>query len=135
MLFWILLVVGVLSIVGACHFDKYSYSDAGPIVCIALSVITLFTVIIFSIFFISVQCDEQAAYAKNVATYESLVYQAENNIYDNDNDIGKEALMNEITNWNANLAYNREMMDNFWVGFLYYNFWDQLQPISLDLIQ
>ena len=135
MLFWILLAVGIISIVGACHLSSHTYSDVGPVACFSVGVLALITVFILGIFFIGVQCDEQAAYAERVATYESLIYQAENNIYDNDNDIGKSPLVSKITQWNTDLAYNRIMSDNFWVGFLYYDFWDQLEPIPIDIIQ
>ena len=38
--------------------------------------------------------------AKKQQRYNSLVYQLENNLYDNDNDLGKKELYNEVREWN-----------------------------------
>lgn len=46
-----------------------------------------------------------ASIAKWETQYESLTYQLENNLYDND--IGKKELMDEIREWNGNLAYHK----------------------------
>ena len=76
-----------------------------------------------------------AEVAKNQQRYESLVYQAENNLYDNDNDLGKKELVNQIQKWNEDLAHHKEIQDNFWVGFMYPNIYDQFEFIPLELVK
>ena len=65
---------------------------------------------------------------------ESLVYQAQMNLYDNDNDLGKKEMVDQITEWNASLEENKKLQRNFWVGCFVPNIYDQFEPIPLDII-
>ena len=62
---------------------------------------------------------------------EALVYQLENDIYDNDNDLGKKELYSEITEYNCEIAEGKIMQDNIWVYNLYPNIYDDLELIEL----
>lgn len=72
-----------------------------------------------------------ASIASWEAQYESLTYQLDNCLYDNDNDIGKKELMNQIQDWNTDLAYRKTIQRNFWVGIYYPNVYDEFEFINL----
>lgn len=86
------------------------------------SVILLFTN------YVSVDAD----FAKYTERYNSLVYQYENNLYDNDNDVGLRDLLADIEYWNCDLAERQTMSHNFWIGIYYPNIYDQFKFIELN---
>ena len=96
------------------------------ILCVCLLVAVAITSVVAII--------EHLAAAGNAASYqkryESLIYQMENNLYDNDNDIGKRDLYEDIEAWNTDLAYRKRMQRDFWLGVFYPNVYDQFEFIA-----
>lgn len=64
--------------------------------------------------------------------YESLVYQYENDLYENDNNVGKKELMQEIQEWNEDLANGKTYQRDFWVGIFVPNVYDEFDFIEVD---
>ena len=60
----------------------------------------------------------------------ALVYQLENDLYDNDNDLGKKELYSEITEYNCDVAEGKINQNNIWVYNLYCNVYDELELIE-----
>ena len=60
----------------------------------------------------------------------ALVYQLENDIYDNDNDLGKKELYSEITEYNCDVAEGKIKQDNIWVYNIYPDVYDELELIE-----
>ena len=136
MLFWlfvIALIMGIACIVlGAWMYSNTKYDtnwlkQLGWVVAVIAAV----AIAISGIVMICSYVDVDAKIAENNKRYESLVYQLENNLYDNDNDLGKKELYNEIREWNEDLAYYQNVQDNFWVGIFYPNVFDQFEFIEL----
>lgn len=69
--------------------------------------------------------------AKNQQQYNSLVYQLEHNLYDNDNDLGKKELYDQIQDWNEDLAEGKALQRDIWVGAFYPNIYDEFDFIEL----
>lgn len=86
------------------------------VAAVCMLVIGIFLLVISAIIFANSYIGVDASVAKWETQYESLTYQLENNLYDNDNDIGKKELMDEIREWwNGDLAYHKKIQRNFWV--------------------
>lgn len=62
---------------------------------------------------------------------EMLEYQYINNVYDNDNDLGKRDLYEDIQEYNETLAYNKQIQNDFWIGIFVPNIYDELEFIEL----
>ena len=129
MLFW-LVVLSIVVFLGLAVYMEKRFGDySGPFFVI---VIIGFIVAIIMLIVIIVENTNVDAYvAENQMRYEMLVYQYENNLYDNDNDLGKRDLMEDIQEWNEDLAYHRKAQDDFWVGIFHPNVYDQFEFIEL----
>ena len=135
MLFWlfvIALVVGVICAVVGWLMYEYTSFDTDWLrgTGIAIIVVAAFAIIFSGIFMLDSYGDVEAKIALNNEKYKSLTYQLENNLYDNDNDLGKKELYNEVREWNEDLAYYQNMQNNFWLGIFYPDVFDQFEFIE-----
>lgn len=128
MLFFIFIALFAISVLAVIYTDEMSGWHLLATIAVALTLIAL---LISTIGLASVYIGADAFVAKWETQYESLTYQLENNLYDNDNDIGKKELMDEIHEWNGNLAYCKKIQRNFWVGIYYPNVYDNFEFIPL----
>ena len=76
----------------------------------------------------------EASIEANKQRYEFLIYQAENNLYENDNDLGKKELVNQIQEWNEDLARGKALQDDFWVGIFYADIYDEFDFIPMTVL-
>lgn len=128
MLFFIFVAIFVIGILAIIFTDKWSDSH---IIAIGILVVGIFLLATNTVILATNYIDTDASVAGWEKQYESLTYQLENNLYDNDNDIGKKELMDEIREWNEDLAYHKEIQRNFWVGIYYPNVYDNFEFIPL----
>ena len=123
MLFWTFVII----IIAGFVLFTFDWENLG----IAISVIGIFgiiaSVVVLAINYIGID----GYIARMNTRYETLVYQYENDIYDNGNDLGKRELMVDIQNWNEDLSSRRERQRDFWIGIYIPNIYDQFEPIEL----
>lgn len=129
MIFWLVVLSIVVCLGLAVYLEKRFGDHSGPFLVIAI--IGFIVSIIMLVVIIVENTNVDAYVAKNQMRYEMLVYQYENDIYDNDNDLGKRDLMEDIQEWNEDLAYYRKAQDDFWVGIFHPNVYDQFEFIEL----
>ena len=137
MLFWIfisLLTIGTIAaVIGKLMFDHTKYDtewlinigDGGALLG-GFALIICFAAMLIK------YADIDAKVAQYHERYEALTYQLENNLYDNDNDVGKKELYSEIAYWNEDLAYNQALQDNFWIGIFVPDVYDQFEYIDYE---
>lgn len=135
MIFWITLGVLLVGFFLILLSEKIS-SYEGEMLCFGTGytfvMISAIAGLIMLIIIVVANTNPEAQLSAKQMRYESLVYQLENDFYDNDNDRGKFELMQEAADWNADLAYHRRVQDDFWVGIFYPDIYHELEFIELD---
>ena len=125
MIFWIVVIVMAVAIA------LFVLTDWLDVVWATIGVISFVAVAIMLALIIKNNIGPDARIAMYQRRYDALVYQYENDFYDNDNDIGKRDLMENIEAWNADLAYRKKIQRDFWVGIFYPNIYDGFDFIEL----
>lgn len=130
MLFWMTIIVMILGLI----LFEILFEHDFEISCIVSGVISglaafalLIEIVVLCVNYIGVD-----GYIQRVNTrHDMLVYQYENDIYDNDNDLGKRELIEDIQNWNEDLASRKENQDDAWIGIFVPDIYDQFEFIEL----
>ena len=117
----------VIIIIAGFVLFAYDWENLG----IAISAIGIFGIIASGVVLAINYIGIDGYIARMNTRYETLVYQYENDIYDNDNDLGKRELMVDIQNWNEDLSSRRERQRDFWIGIYIPNIYDQFEFIEL----
>ena len=132
MLFWLFVIMVAVGIV-CCILAEHTWTWDDLLEALGSFFITVGGIgILASLFFIvGNHCGLQGYIQENEARYDSLIYQYENNLYDNDNDVGKKELMKEIQEWNEDLANYKANQKDFWLGIFIPNIYDQFEFIEL----
>lgn len=126
MLFWIFMISLIIGVMMLSTVRDSHIAMAASILGIGLFGVII-SVASLCINYIGIDGDVE----RNQVRYDSLMYQYENCLYDNDNDVGKKELMSEIQSWNEDLAWYKTMQRNPWVGIYIPNVYDQFDFIEL----
>ena len=130
MLFWMTIIVMILGLILFEllfeHDFEISCTISGVISGLA-AIALLIEIIVLAVNYIGVD-----GYVRKMNTrHDMLVYQYENDIYDNDNDLGKRELIEDIQSWNEDLASRKENQDDAWIGIFIPDIYDQFEFIEL----
>ena len=130
MLFWMTIIIMILGLllfeILFEHDFELSYIISGVISLFAACALFI-EIAVLAVNYIGVD-----GYVQRMNTrYDMLVYQYENDIYDNDNDLGKRELIEDIQNWNEDLASRKENQDDVWIGIFIPDIYDQFEFIEL----
>lgn len=130
MLLWISLAVLIIGIICIVVHLNTNADDWCWNVGALLSIVGTIASIICVLCLVCSYAGLDGYIAENKARYESLTYQYENDLYDNDNDLGKKELMNEIREWNEDLAWYKANQTDFWIGVFIPDIFDQFEFIE-----
>lgn len=134
MILWISIAITIISvIVSIISFNKFrDFWDVTSFISTVLAVLFFATSAVLGVIAISASVGSESYLASMQEKRNALVYQLENDLYDNDNDLGKKELYSEITEYNCDVAKGKIMQDNIWVYNLYADVYDELELIEFD---
>lgn len=134
MILWISIAINIISaIVSIISFNKFrDFWDVIGSISTALAVLFFIISAVLGVIAISASVGSESYFASMQEKRNALVYQLENDLYDNDNDLGKKELYSEIIEYNCDVAKGKIMQDNIWVYNLYSDVYDNLELIEFD---
>lgn len=136
---FIILLIAILIICVGLHLCYYHFNIPvvdffmevldGAVVFITSAIISVLIGCIIVAVFNNFGYD--AFVARKQQTYDSLVYQLENDLYDNDNDLGKKELYDQVRSYNETIASGKEWTHDLWFGIFWTDAYDELELIKL----
>ena len=132
MILWISIFITVICfVIFIISSNKYDGAwDAINIISLVLSITAFVLSIGLGGISIIARAGADAYLASMQEKRAALVYQLENDIYDNDNDLGKKELYSEITEYNCDVAEGKIKQNNIWVYNIYPDVYDELELIE-----
>ena len=132
MILWICIAIVIIGfILVAISYDQATNIwDVIGGVSVTFAVVSFVASIILGVIAVSASVGSESYLASMQEKRSALVYQLENDLYDNDNDFGKKELYSEITEYNCDVAEGKIMQDNIWVYNLYADVYDELELIE-----
>ena len=132
MVLWISIFVMVICLViFIISSNKYDgVWDAISVISLVFAIIAFASSTVLGGISIVARAGADAYLASMQEKRSALVYQLENDLYDNDNDLGKKELYSEITEYNCDVAKGKTMRNNIWLYNLYADVYDELELIE-----
>lgn len=132
----VFLICSVIGILLAVWFDDNGYDSYSFVVSIA-------TIICLALFVCSVCCaingnvTKDATIAKYEERYKVLTYQVENfnTLYGSSAANDKKELLNDVQEWNEDIAYGLKMHTNLWKNWMYPIDYTQFKFIEMPIIE
>ena len=135
MLIMICIIVGTILcfvVAGFCLNHWYDWTDLVGIISLALGMIGVVVLIVFTVEIISVHANPEGQLAAYQTEKAILEYRLDQKEYLNDNNVGMTELMEDIAEYNSNLTEAQHGLKNPWVNWFYADYVNELTPIILD---
>ena len=134
MIFWIFVIVAVVGCAGYVIIDNLFGCDVSVFFEIIAKISTVITCILLIIIIIN----NVSAVGGKVGLeqrYEALVYKSQTESIRDEFGLVNKDYIDEVQEWNENIASNQRMQRDFWLGIFIPNIFDDFELIDLDSIQ
>ena len=106
--------------------DAFVYT--GTLIFIISAVAALVMLIIIS----TSQIGNRALMAKNQERYNALIYKVESDSYRDEFGLLNKEVIDEIQEWNEDLAFRKSNQRDFWIGIFIPNIYDDFEKIDYE---
>lgn len=124
----LLIIVALVVVASVIWGIRSDWDSTGASFASAFSIVTLAIMLVVLI------CNNvglDGVVASKCQQHISLSYQLETGMYNNDNELGKKELYNQIQEWNTDIAYNQATQNDLWIGVFIPDIYDQFELIEL----
>lgn len=94
--------------------------------------------LVFSVMTVTVLSENigrEATLASMKEKYKALVYKAESDFIQDEFGFVNKEIVDEIQNWNTDIAYKKQKQNNFWTGIFVADIYDELEVIDLSKLR
>lgn len=152
MIFWIFVILIVLAIALIVatekasdeysygkdnkKFVKFAYHNDETICFIsgAIAIISGIVAVMMLIFIIIAHTSADGCKASNEQRYQALIYKAQTESIRDEFGIINKEYIDEVQNWNEDIAKCKSYQRDFWIGIFFPNIYDDLETIDLEQI-
>ena len=133
MLLWIWVIMLLVSVAAWWYYEKKykGYSELLYTLAGGLFAVGIMGTLLAGTIAICCNTNLDGKIAVLEEEYKVLIYQYENDVYQNSIDLYKRDLLEDIQSWNANLARNRSAQNDFWFGVFVPDIYDRFEFIEL----
>lgn len=133
MIFWIFVIITVAAYIGYAIAYLHE-NDIGIIFSIASVITTAITIIMLIVIIVNnlLAIGEKTKFEQR---YDALIYKAQTESIRDEFGIVNKDYIDEVQEWNEDIASNKRMQRDFWMGIFIPNIYDDFELIDLDSIQ
>ena len=148
MIFWISLILMFLGIavimIALAIEDKYNrtksnkiidffyHSDAPVNIGCSIAVVGGLAAFIMLFFIAILHCGTDAQIQKCRERYTALTFKLESDACHDEFGLLSKEIIDEIQCWNEDIAYGKQIQDDFWIGIFYPNIYDEFETIDYE---
>ena len=131
MIFWLCVIILVVSIVIAIIADREFWEGVEIVSCI-IAVSDGIAIIVMAILLCINYSTADADIARNEEIYRALTYKVESEACKDEFGLLSKEVIDEIQEWNESVLHYQKMQDNFWIGIFYPDVFDQFKTIDYN---
>lgn len=110
------------------HVANGFFSIAGVAIVIASSISAMVMLIII----FANQIGDRALFESNQERYNALIYKVESDSYRDEFGLLNKEVIDEIQEWNEDLAFRKSNQRDFWIGIFIPNIYDDFEKIDYE---
>lgn len=124
MLFWLLVIIFIIGLILNTFYKNNISCIIANVSGILLGIATTFLIIQYLTIDVCIEANKER--------YKALIYKVESGACRDDFGLLSKEVIDEVQEWNTDLASYQEIQDDFWLGIFYPNVYDEVEKIDYE---